>query len=201
MVFEGKTIVSSMLKDPVAGPLIVSRTTIEGDSFANPNYHGTSDSVVYALGLPQALEVLRQIGRDDFHPGGLGENLTLSDLDEREVSAGDRFRVGSVYLEASFPRIPCGKVNFRLCHPEGQKAMQISGRSGVYFRVLEPGRIEKTDIVERVERAKNPFLISEIYRLVVAGQKFTREDAERMRANGALPSDFYRKLESKIENR
>lgn len=190
MEFEGKKIMSSMLKDPVAGPLIVSKTTIEGDSFANPNFHGTSDSVLYALGLKQALEIMRLIGRDSFQPGALGENLTLDDFDELQVSVGDIFRIGGVTAQASFPRIPCSKVNFRLCHPEGKKSMEVSGRSGVYFRILEPGQISKSDKVERIEKSKHTYPIADVYKKVVTKARFEDQDVTRILANGAFPKSF-----------
>ncbi len=190
MEFEGKKIKSSMLKDPVPGPLVVSKTSIEGDSFSNPKYHGTVDSVLYALGRPQALEIMRLIGREEYQPGALGENLTLDDFDERAISVGDVFRIGSVIAQATFPRIPCGKVNFRLCHPEGQKSMQKSGRSGVYFRILEPGQIAMGDVVERIEQSRNPYLISEVYGLVVSKRDLNATETERIFANGAFPKSF-----------
>lgn len=194
MRFDGKTIRSSMLKDPVAGPLLVSKTTIEGDSFANPKFHGTVDSVLYALGQVQALEIMRLLGRDTYPPGELGENLTLDQFDETEISVGDVFRVGSVVAQATFPRIPCGKVNFRLQHPEGQKCMQSSGRSGVYFRILEPGQIKLGDQVERIERSSHPFLIQDVYKIVITKSELTGEQRDRVLRNGAFPAKFVHDL-------
>lgn len=190
MSFAGKTIRSSMLKDPVPGPLQVSKTSIEGDSFANPKFHGTVDSVLYALGQAQALEIMRLLGRDSYKPGELGENLTLDNFDEREISVGDVFQIGTVVAQATFPRIPCGKVNFRLSHPDGQRCMQESGRSGVYFRILEPGTIDRSDSVERIEKSAQTFLISEVYKLVVAKNELTPEQKDSVFRNGAFPVSF-----------
>ncbi len=190
MEFDGKKIQSSMLKDPVSGPLVVSKTAIVGDSFANPKFHGTVDSVLYALGRSQALEIMRLIGRDEYTAGALGENLTLDDFDEKQISVGDVFRIGTVVAQATFPRIPCGKVNFRLGHPEGQKCMQKSGRSGVYFRILQTGQISRSDVVERIETAQNPFWISDVYGLVVSKRDLSPAETERVFANGAFPAGF-----------
>lgn len=198
MEFDGKKIMSSMLKDPVSGPLLVSKTKIDGDSFANPNFHGTNDSVIYALGVPQALEIMRRIGRETYEPGALGENLTLDDFDETKISVGDKFKIGTVIAQATFPRIPCGKVNFRLYHPDGQKSMQQSGRSGVYFRVIEPGRIAKGDSVERIEQAAYTYLISDVYKKVVTNSQWLEDEAKLVKTNGAFPADFVKKLEAKI---
>lgn len=188
MEWNGKSVQSSMRKIPVDGPLVVGPLSIEGDSFAKPAVHGTPDSVVYAFGQTSALEFVRRLGRDTYSPGEAGENLTLDVLDEKQVSVGDLFQVGSTLLQATFPRIPCGKVNFRFCHPEGQKAMQETGRSGIYFRVLKPGRISRADVVERVEPAREPISIYEVYDWVVRGNaKWSTEARRRMLTNGALP--------------
>ncbi len=195
MEFEGKTIQSSMKKDPVTGPLIVSETNIEGDSFAHPNVHGTPDSVLYAFGLKQALNVMHRLGRDEYPPGALGENLTLDDFDESQISVGDTFAIGEVLVQATFPRIPCKKVDVRMQHPRGKVELESSGHTGVYFRILKPGKIHSTDVVKRVEEMapERRFPIQDVLRMVVSGEAF---DIDRVLANGAFPQRFLAKLQS-----
>lgn len=190
MEWNGKSIVSSMLKHPVPGPLVVSETAIEGNSFANPNFHGTNDSVLYAYGMASALAFISQIGRSVYEPGSAGENVTLDELNEDEVSIGDIFAFGEVMAQATWPRIPCGKVNFRFQHERGQKAMQECRKPGVYFRILKPGKIHATDSVKRTERAKITFSITEAYGLAVRGEKPSAEQFARVEANGAFPSGW-----------
>jgi MOSC domain-containing protein YiiM len=174
-----------MLKSPVdaleVGPLHVT-----GDQFANPKHHGTPDAVLYALGLETLQTFFERVDRPLVY-GELGENLTLDVLDEREVSVGDIFQIGGVVAQATFPRIPCAKINFRFKHALGQKTMIEMGRSGVYFRILEPGTITMSDRFERRERAPVGFTISEVYERMVGGVKVTDSDRERVHANGAFP--------------
>jgi MOSC domain-containing protein YiiM len=141
MEWKGKSINSSMLKHPVPGPIVVHHDRIEGNSFAQPQFHGAIDNVLYAFGVTSALEFVKTLGLSTYAPGATGETVTLDQLDEFDVSVGDKFKFGNVIAEASYPRIPCGKVNFRMQHERGQKAMQECGRSGVYFRILQPGTI------------------------------------------------------------
>jgi len=193
MEWHGRSIVSSMKKTPVPGPLIVHRDHIEGDKFANPEFHGTIDSVVYLFGMPSLLEYVKLLGHTEYVPGALGENVTLSELDESEVSVGDVFRIGEVVVQATYPRIPCGKVNIRMEHEEGQKLMQRSGRSGVYCRVMTPGKIHVTDSLERIEKAAVHLPIAEIYKIVVSNQKPSEEQRQRAFANGALSATVLKK--------
>jgi MOSC domain-containing protein YiiM len=193
MEWNGKSIVSSMLKQPTIGPLVVHQDKIEGNSFANPEFHGAIHSVLYAFGMKSALEFAKLLGLSKYEPGSTGETVTLDQLDEFAVSVGDKFRFGSVLAEVSFPRIPCGKVSFRMQHERGQKAMQECGRSGVYFRILEPGTITMNDEVKRVESAKDTLLISDVYRVIVKNEKPTPGLVALAKRNGALPEKIIEK--------
>ncbi len=193
MVWNGKSIHSSMHKHPVAGPLVVHFDRIEGNSFANPNFHGTHDSVLYAYGIPSALKFMKLIGGTEYVAGATGETLTLNEFDEAQISVGDIFEVGSVLAQATYPRIPCGKVNFRMQHPEGQRAMQLCGASGVYFRILREGIISAHDTVTRVEKSKNIFLISDLYHKIVYNEKFTPDELQTALSIEAFPKRLIEK--------
>ncbi|NIQ59507.1 MAG: MOSC domain-containing protein, partial [Gammaproteobacteria bacterium] len=45
--------------------------------------------------------------------GAFGENLTTAGLTEDQVRVGDVFRVGTVELMATEPRMPCSKLAAR----------------------------------------------------------------------------------------
>lgn len=197
MAWQGKTIISSMLKNPVPGPLVVSLTQIEGDSFNQPEYHGTVDSVLYAYGVKSAMMFMKLLGRDNFVPGSLGENLTVDELDETLISVGDVFQVGEVTIQATYPRIPCGKVNIRMEHPRGQKLMQESGRSGIYFRILKPGRIFATDKLARTKKSEKPFLISDVYKYSTT-KTWTKSEIQRALDNGGLPARIITKFKQDL---
>ena len=193
MVWNDKSVRSSMHKHPVPGPLKVHLDHIEGNSFASPNYHGTFDSVLYAYGVTSALKFMSILGLKDYTAGMTGETLTLDHFDESEISVGDVFEVGTVTAQATYPRIPCGKVNIRMKHPNGQKAMQECLASGVYFRILKPGTISSHDIIKRVEKSQHHFLISDLYKKVVYNEKLTSQELERALANDAFPKRLIEK--------
>lgn len=187
MEWNGQSVVSSMLRHPVPGPIVVHEDCIEGNAFGAPQLHGLEHAVLYAYGMQSALTFVRRLGLEAYEPGSVGENLTLDHLDEAEVSVGDIFDIGEVRIQAVYPRVPCGKVNFRMRHAEGQKAMQACGRSGIYFRVLRAGKIHRTDIVRLAVRAEHRFPIADLYRKMVAGEQLTRREMELALRNGAFP--------------
>lgn len=199
MDWEDKKVKSSMKKSPLDGPLVVNKFNIEGDKFANPKAHGTPDSVVYALGMDATQEYMEILGKNEYSYGALGENISLDRLNENDISVGDVFQVGEVKLQATYPRIPCTKVNIRMKHPHGQKAMIELGRSGVYFRVLTPGIINKEDSFIRSERAKSFFSISEAYRIHLGKNSWSLDDLNRARENGYFPSDLIENFEKRLK--
>lgn len=186
LLWNGKSVFTSMRKSPVGGPLVVHRDRIEGNSFANPNVHGSVDAVLYVYGISSANDFAKRIGLAKYVPGSTGETLTVDEFDEKQISVGDVFAIGEVLAQATYPRIPCGKVNFCMQHEQGQKAMQDCGKSGVYFRVLKPGLIHEADQVERVEQAKHAFMISRLYELVIRNQRPTSEELEVAKLNPAF---------------
>jgi MOSC domain-containing protein YiiM len=194
MEWEGKSVLSSMKKESVTGPLVVHEDRIEGNSFANPNYHGTPDSVLYAFGMDSAEIFMKVLGGGEYKAGATGETLTLDQLDETRVSVGDIFQFGEVLAQATYPRIPCGKVNFRMQNAHGQQAMKDCGRSGVYFKILRPGKIHLGDAVMRTEEAKHRVSIFDLYEKIVKNEKFSGALAEAARANGCIPERILAKV-------
>ena len=96
--------------------------------------------------------------------GMFGENLTTEGLLEADVRVGDRFRVGTAVLEATKPRFPCFKLGIRFGREDILDRFLRSGRSGVYFRVLEEGQVAAGDPIERVDRAGHGPTIAEVVR-------------------------------------
>jgi len=129
---------------------------------------------------------IERLGGTQYEPGAAGETLTLESLDETDISVGDIFEIGEVIAQATYPRIPCGKVDFRMQHKDGRKAMVECGRSGVYFRILKPGLIHLSDMVKRIERSKDTFMISRLYELVNSRKMPTIEELEIANRNPAF---------------
>src|SRR5690606_1320282 len=96
-------------KQPVAGPVRLTRDGIVGDQIADTVNHGGADKAVLAYAASHYLlwrEELPALGFDalavDFGPGALAENLTVAGLTEHDVCIGDRWQVGSeVRLQVS----------------------------------------------------------------------------------------------------
>lgn len=162
-------VMSGIVKRPVAGPVRVGRTNLDGDGQADASVHGGVDMAVYAYPGEHYATWARELGRDDLTPGFFGENLTLEGLTEEEVRIGDRFRMGTALLEVSQPRLPCFKLAARSGEPAIGAAMLKGGRTGWYLRVIEEGLVAAGDAVAAAGRAQESMTVREIAGLVGSG--------------------------------
>jgi MOSC domain-containing protein YiiM len=134
-----------------------------GDVVADEEHHGGPDQAVYLYGRADYEWWEKELGRS-LPAGTFGENLTLTELDVRERRPGDRFRIGTVLLELTSPRIPCAVFAHRLRERQWVKRFRDAERPGSYARVLEPGEVAVGEPVELIPGATATTLV-EHYRL------------------------------------
>ncbi len=147
-----KTWNSAIRKTPVDGPVFVGKSSIAGDEQADLVHHGGPDKAVLAYSMQHYQSWNEEYPEVGFAPGGFGENLTVSGIDESTCGIGDIFRIGNCLLQISQPRQPCWKLSRRWEFPKLPVLVQKTGRTGWYLRVLEEGLIEKEMPIELVER-------------------------------------------------
>jgi len=133
---------SAILKSPVFKTIALSDIGLEGDEQANIKNHGGPEKAV--LIIPEMNYALFEV-KQPF--GYLGDNITLSDIDESKVALGDKFQIGDVILEVSQPRSPCWKLNALSEDNSFLKRYAESGRVGFYCRVLQKGSLKVNDKV------------------------------------------------------
>ena len=88
---------SAFIKTPCDGAVAVGRLGLAGDMQGNPRVHGGPDKAVYVYPFERyALWQERfALLAPMFAPGGLGENLTVTGIDEEAVCVDDIFAVGT----------------------------------------------------------------------------------------------------------
>lgn len=146
---------TGIYKVPVDRPLDVHRDGATGDTVADLTVHGGPDKAIYAYPrehYPWWREHLGHLPAQWDGWGLFGENLTTEGLAEDTVFIGDRFAVGTAVLEAAQPRQPCFKFVHKMGTPEAATLMIDSGRSGIYFRVVQAGQIAAGDAMTRIHR-------------------------------------------------
>jgi MOSC domain-containing protein YiiM len=133
---------------------------IRGDSWAHPQIHGGPNQAVLLI-TSEGLGQLIAQGYPVF-PGALGENLTTSGLDRRQMRIGQRYRISEVMLEITKMRAPCTTLDVygpsikHAVYDAEVKANDASsprwGLAGFYARVLRSGFIHPKDIIELVDQ-------------------------------------------------
>ena len=138
---------TGMFKRPVLGPAELTEEGFVGDQQADRRVHGGPDKAVHlyparhyaslAASFPEIAAALV--------PGALGENLSVADIDERDVRIGDIWQLGSARLQVSQPRTPCWKIDERLACEGVAALIARSHLTGWYMRVKQPGTVRPED--------------------------------------------------------
>ena len=176
--WEGRTVHTGIWKSPVDGPQMVRRLNIDGDGQGDLNGHGGVNRAVYVYQIESHRYWEKFLKRDDFTYGQFGENFTVEGLADDEVCIGDRYRIGSALFEVSQPRVTCYRVGIRLNEPQMPSLLVGHHRPGFYFRVIEEGKVEAGDAIERAERGPEAMTVAEIDGLLYLPHK-ARRDLER----------------------
>jgi MOSC domain-containing protein YiiM len=175
---------TAIWKEPVAGPVAARGVNLEGDDQADRTVHGGYDQAVYAYASEDAVWWSAELGRE-VGPGSFGENLTVAGLELAATEVGQRWRIGTVELEVSAPRIPCYKLGLRFGDPRMQKRFAKALRTGAYLRIIEEGVLEAGDVIELGEPPGHGVTVRLIAEAVVHDHSL----APRLLAAPQLPDD------------
>jgi MOSC domain-containing protein YiiM len=175
--FEGQKVTTGIFKKSIDGRIMLRALNLDGDKQADLTVHGGPDKAAYAYPI-EHYEFWRKVYPDMEMPNGMfGENFTIEGLMESEVSLGDSFEIGSSKVIATQPRMPCYKLGVRFGRMDILKKFLASGRSGIYFKVLEEGEVGAGDPIIQIKKDTNRVGITDIVRLYSSD----REDIEMMR--------------------
>ncbi|WP_299005141.1 MOSC domain-containing protein [uncultured Shewanella sp.] len=143
VLYNGKEVTTGIFKQPIDGEVAIEKLNIMGDEQADRIHHGGEDKAVYAFSFHHYDYWKPILNKRQLSNGSFGENFTISNLFEENIHIGDQLRIGTALLEVSQPRVPCYKLGLALDNKDVVKLFTKNCRTGIYFRVLEPG-IAKT---------------------------------------------------------
>jgi len=174
---------TAFAKRPVTGPIRLTRTGLAGDGVGNPRVHGGPDKAVCCYPSEHYSTWEQELG-EALGPAAFGENFTTAGLTEATVHIGDRFRVGTALVEVSQPRQPCSTLAAMRERKGFVKAVEHSGRTGFYLRVIEEGEVAAGDPIRLV--ATDPAAISIAAANTI--HRHRRSDADGVRRLLAVPA-------------
>ncbi len=159
-------------KQPVQGAVEVRdpgpKTTglgsgLVGDFIGDGKHHGGNGQAVYAFQREDLDAWQERLGRE-LPDGFFGENLTTEGIDVNEARVGERWRIGSVELEVTSPRIPCSTFRGWMGEKGWAKQFTAEGRPGTYLKVIQPGEIRAGDPIEVTTRPDHDVSVSLVFR-------------------------------------
>jgi MOSC domain-containing protein YiiM len=193
--WRGRSVQTSIFKTPVPHRVHVTHDNVDGDKQSDLSVHGGREKAVYAYPA-EHYDFWRRELRDTPLPwGAFGENFTTEGLLEDAVWIGDRYRIGTVELVVTQPRMPCYKLAIRLGRPDIVKRFLQSRRSGFYFAVEREGDVGPGDAIERLARDERRLSLADVVALYAADSA-KQGLLERATDHPALPTgwrDYFRK--------
>ena len=120
---------------------------VEGDLQKDTKHHGGQDRAVCIF----SSELMGELNKEghNFHPGAVGENLTISGIDWSGLSAGIRLAIGESVIEITKPASPCSTIEHVFSDSRFSRISEKKnpGWSRWYARVIKEAEVFKGDSV------------------------------------------------------
>lgn len=185
---------SGIDKRPIAGPWRIMKLGLAGDAQGDLKHHGGPEKALHQYPHEHYAPWAADIGDHPLlaRPGAFGENLSTTGWTEADICIGDVARFGRALLQVSQGRQPCFKLNMRFDRQDLARAVQRTGRTGWYWRVLEEGESQEGDTLVIVDRPQPAWPISRLITLLYRATG----DQDGLAAMAALPelADGWRRL-------
>ena len=164
-LLPGSDVLSGISNTPIERAVRLKLEDLQYDEQADSRVHGGPEKALhYYPGEHYAIWQSELGSRPALQsPGGFGENISGFGLTEGNVAVGDIFRLGTALIQVSQGRQPCWKLNHRFGVPGMARLVQQSGRTGWYFRVLEPGVVASGDRLTLIERRAPDWTLHRIW--------------------------------------
>ncbi|WP_196891065.1 MOSC domain-containing protein [Aureivirga marina] len=163
VTWKGKEVETGIFKFPVEKSIFLNTETVDNDAVVDRRYHGGERKAVYMYGHNHYEFWQKHYPNLEWSNGMFGENITVEHLDEHEIKSGDIYKIGEAIVEATIPREPCFKLGIRFNDAKVVKQFFLEDKSGVYFKIIQPGNVQEGDVLELIEKAENGKTINEIY--------------------------------------
>jgi MOSC domain-containing protein YiiM len=200
VLYNGQIINTAIFKDPVKGPIMLRKLNLDGDRQSDLTVHGGIDKAVYSYPVEHYDYWRKQFPDMDLTWGMFGENFTTEGLLEDAVNVGDQFEIGSAKLVATQPRMPCYKLGVRFGRMDVIRRFMISGRPGIYFKILKEGEVKTGDKIKNIKRDKNNVTVKDIVSLYISKNHIDIIEMMRRAIKiRDLPEGWRYEFEKKIE--
>ncbi|MCM3650995.1 MOSC domain-containing protein [Metabacillus litoralis] len=156
---DGKEIETGICKQTIEEAFL-TKEGFQGDGVADLRYHGGPDRAVCIY--PYEHYLLWEKEFNNALPSStFGENITVTNMLEKDVCIGDIFRLGDAVIQVTQGRVPCSTITKRTNNPSLLKRMVQTGFTGYLCRVLEEGSVRRDSTITLLE--PHPKQVSILY--------------------------------------
>jgi MOSC domain-containing protein YiiM len=197
----GTATTSAIAKSPVAGPLRLGAEGFEGDAQADRRVHGGPEKAVHHYPFDHYAAWRADLGQLPLlaAPGAFGENVSTSSLTENSVAVGDIFRLGGALVQVSQGRQPCWKLNHRFGLSDMARRVQETGRTGWYYRVLQPGPVSPGDDLQLIDRLAPDWTLRRLWRAMYV-DRLNRAELGAIAALDVLAEGWRRYAQRRLDS-
>ncbi|MGP7816742.1 MOSC domain-containing protein [Niallia sp. 01092] len=121
-----------------------------GDGVADLRYHGGPDRAVCVYPYEHYLVWAKEFS-STLPLAAFGENLTVTNMLERDVCIGDVYQLGDAIIQITQGRVPCSTITKRTNIPGILKRIVETGHTGYLCRVIEEGTVRKDSKITLIE--------------------------------------------------
>ncbi|MCR9137935.1 MAG: MOSC domain-containing protein [Alphaproteobacteria bacterium] len=167
---QGDVEPTAYIRSSCSRPLWLAPTGLSGNDLGTPRKIGAQNHAVYLFPQAHYAYFSDLLGRP-ISPGRFAENVSYDGPDENALRIGDQIRIGDALIELTLPRVPCYKMaHFVGTDPGFPSRFSGTGRTGVYARVLTPGRVAPADDLTVIRSDSRNATISELNTVLTAGK-------------------------------
>jgi len=191
--WNGKEVTTGIYKKPTDVPIYLGKEDVRGDEVSDRRVHGGAYKACYLFSANHYPYWRNLYPNLDWTYGMLGENLTVEDLDEKQLYIGDIYKLGEALVQITIPREPCFKFAYKFETENVLQQFIDHGYPGTYIKVLEEGEVKTGDIFKLAESAKDSISIFQFFELLYAENK-NKDHIELIINNKALPQRMKKRL-------
>ncbi|MGJ8617563.1 MAG: MOSC domain-containing protein [Sulfitobacter sp.] len=160
--WEGKD-PSAIDKMSMTGRHEINELGFLADEQADLKHHGGLDKAIhhYATDHYESWITEGEIPNGS-QPAAFGENIASFGMTEQLMCIGDTLRLGTAVVQISQGRQPCWKVSEHTANSKMAHLFQKTGRTGWYYRVLEPGIAGVGDTVSLLSRTQPKWTVGRV---------------------------------------
>lgn len=197
--YNDKIISTGIFKKPVDESVFVSQFRLDGDQQADLDNHGGEHKAVYAFSATHYDYWRQHLAKPSLRYGQFGENLTITNLDEKKLCIGDQVQIGDCILEITQPRVPCFKLGIAFDLSTMPKQFVAYGATGIYFRVISTGQIQQGDDVKVIFRHPQQLSVHTLFNAYF-DKSFENAHAIMVQANSIaeLSNEWRQKVQSRL---